>query len=108
MHRWGPRTEYHDERCTKKGEHQFHKGQKMCACQEERGSVEFTTNRVSHVPVLYQGPFDLQKIDYCVEDLRADGSHAAPGFYKAEGIVVFHTASSQAFKLTLDGDGHKG
>ncbi len=32
------------------------------------------------------------------------GSKAAPGFDNPEGVVVFHTANSSLFKVTLEGD----
>ena len=55
-------------------------------------------------PVLYQGIFDTTAIDRCLADLATNGSHAAPGFMKPEGIVVFHTASGEMFKKTLEKD----
>jgi hypothetical protein len=39
-----------------------------------------------------------------IEALRVDGSLAAPGFMKPEGIVAFHTASGALFKVTLEKD----
>lgn len=39
-----------------------------------------------------------------VERLREHGSVAAEGFMRPEGIVVFHTASSQLYKMTLEND----
>ena len=36
--------------------------------------------------------------------LRADGSFAAPGFRKPEGVVAFHVASNALFKVTLEKD----
>jgi hypothetical protein len=36
--------------------------------------------------------------------LRTCGSQAAPGFMKPEGIVVYHTAARQLFKVTLERD----
>lgn len=39
-----------------------------------------------------------------LEQLRTRGSVAAPGFMKPEGVVVFHTASQQLFKVTLEND----
>jgi len=36
--------------------------------------------------------------------LRIFGSVAAPGFPDPEGIMVYHTAASQLFKKTLEGD----
>ena len=56
------------------------------------------------VPLLYQGPFDTAAVDACIERLRLTGSVAAPGFMKAEGVVVFHTAGNVGFKKTLEKD----
>lgn len=56
------------------------------------------------VPVLYRGLFDTAAIDRVLEDLRANGSAAAPGFMKPEGIVVFHVAGNVGFKKTLERD----
>jgi hypothetical protein len=58
----------------------------------------------SVVPVLYQGPFDQLAIVNALERLRSKGSVAAPGFMRPEGVVVFHTAANQMFKVTLEGD----
>lgn len=60
------------------------------------------------VPVLYSGAFTETAVDEVLARLRAEGSVAAPGFMDPEGIVVFHPASGATFKVTLDGDGHKG
>lgn len=56
------------------------------------------------VPVLYQGMFDMQKVEECLEMLRRYGSKASPDFMKPEGIVVFHSASNMCFKKTLEKD----
>ncbi len=55
------------------------------------------------VPVLFEGPFDTVIIERIVSQLRLHGSHAAPG-QKAEGVVVFHTASGTVFKVTCEKD----
>jgi hypothetical protein len=60
------------------------------------------------VPILYQGPFNEVKIRECLDRLRNEGSIAAPGFMQPEGIIVYHTAAKQYFKITLDGDAPKG
>jgi hypothetical protein len=60
------------------------------------------------VPVLYSGVFEDGKINHAIQQLIGKGSIAAPGFMKPEGIVIYHTHSRQLFKVTLDGDGHKG
>ncbi len=59
------------------------------------------------VPVLYRGAFNTQWIDDELVRLEHNGSQAAPGFMKPEGIVVFHVAGNVAFKKTIGNDGHK-
>jgi hypothetical protein len=56
------------------------------------------------VPVLASGMFDTALAQRCVDALRKDGSKAAPGFMKPEGICVFHVAGNLLFKKTLDKD----
>ena len=56
------------------------------------------------VPILYQGPFDTERIDIELEHLELYGSIAAPEFMKPEGVVVFHTAANVGFKKTLEKD----
>lgn len=58
----------------------------------------------SVVPVLYQGVFDLVRIEICLNELRAVGSVAAPGFMRPEGVVVFHVAGNCLFKKTIEKD----
>ena len=56
------------------------------------------------VPVLYRGPFLTDAADAALEFLRRDGSIAAPGFMRPEGIVLFHVAANAGFKKTLERD----
>ncbi len=56
------------------------------------------------VPVLFRGEFDTDRVDECLEDLRIQGSRAAPGFMKPEGVVCFHVAANVGFKTTLEKD----
>lgn len=56
------------------------------------------------VPVLFQGIFNTQSIEVCLEVLRVDGSIVAPGFMKPEGIVIYHEASKTSFKKTIEND----
>lgn len=59
------------------------------------------------VPVLYRG--DLSGIDETVELLRHQGSQAVPGWMQPEGVIVYHSAARQCFKVLLENDeGHKG
>jgi hypothetical protein len=56
------------------------------------------------VPTLYRGEFDTSLIDITLFDLSIDGSAAAPGFMKPEGIIVWHTAANIGFKKTIEKD----
>jgi hypothetical protein len=58
----------------------------------------------SVVPVLWAGNFDTQDVDGVVADLALTGSKAAPGFMKPEGVVVYHTAGNNLFKVTIERD----
>jgi hypothetical protein len=59
---------------------------------------------VDTVPVLYEGPFEQVKINGALSSLRYFGSVAAPGFDRPEGIIVYHVAARQSFKVTLEHD----
>jgi hypothetical protein len=56
--------------------------------------------------VLYEGlPSDVEPvIDTLLETLADEGSYAAPGFDDPEGLIIYHTAAKQCFKVTLQGD----
>lgn len=60
------------------------------------------------VPVLYQGTFNTEDIEDVFAELMVDGSSAVPGFMKPEGIIIYHSASGQVYKMTDNGDVHKG
>lgn len=63
----------------------------------------------SVVPILYEGAFSMNAIDYVLKRLELDGSVAAPGFMQPEGIMVYHVAANAYFKKTiLDDDTPKG
>ena len=54
--------------------------------------------------VPFLGYFEHNQIDGVLEDLRANGSKAIPGYMRPEGIVVYHTQSRQMYKILLEGD----
>lgn len=57
------------------------------------------------VPVLTRNTkFMDYQAEVALNRLRVWGSLAAPGFMRPEGIVIFHSASNQLFKATLEGD----
>ena len=56
------------------------------------------------VPVLYEGAFDTDRINTCLELLETGGSEVSPDFAKPEGIVIFHKHANQLFKKTIEND----
>jgi hypothetical protein len=57
------------------------------------------------VPVLFDGIWhDGGEPLMALEALQLNGSMAAPGFMKPEGIVVYHVAGNVGFKKTLERD----
>jgi hypothetical protein len=61
------------------------------------------------VPVLWaESMFNTTVVDDVLHKLHNEGSVAAPGFMKPEGIVIYLVHSRQLFKKTLDhNDEHK-
>jgi hypothetical protein len=55
-------------------------------------------------PVLATGTNITAVAESALTMLRENGSFAAPGFNDPEGIVVYHTAARQTFKVTLEND----
>lgn len=56
------------------------------------------------VPVLYDGVFHSTGVDFYVNWLMTNGSRAAPGFMRPEGIVIYHVAGNLYFKKTIEKD----
>jgi RNA ligase len=57
------------------------------------------------VPVLGELEyFDTMYVAAMLKDLRINGSVACPGCPNPEGIVIYHSASGQLFKQTLEND----
>lgn len=54
------------------------------------------------VPLL--GVCGLHQVDEALAALRTMGSFASPGFMNPEGIIAYHTASKQSFKVLLEND----
>lgn len=71
---------------------------------EKWGNKEFKTPNLRSVPILYEGVFDFEAIDWCLERLTVLGSVASPGFMKPEGICIFHSQANMVFKVLLEND----
>ena len=56
------------------------------------------------VPTLFRGNFNTLQVDYTLAELATNGSSAAPGFMKPEGIIIWHTAGNFGFKKTIEKD----
>lgn len=68
------------------------------------GSPELRPACMSVVPVLYEGPFNTERVDRMIEALMFTGSQAAPGFMRPEGVVAWHTAGNFGLKKTIEKD----
>ena len=58
----------------------------------------------SVVPIMAMGNMEDGCVSDALESLRRFGSRAAEGFMNPEGVVIYHTASRQMFKKTLEKD----
>lgn len=56
------------------------------------------------VPTLWRGDFDTNSIASVMDALHENGSAAAPGFMKPEGIVIYHAQANVMFKKTFEKD----
>jgi hypothetical protein len=71
--------------------------------------LELLPDNVGLVPVIVRQTFDIAQVQMALNQLATQGSYATPEYYdNPEGVVVYHTASRQVFKATLDSDGPKG
>lgn len=55
------------------------------------------------VPVLYTGPFYTRQVTRLVDAVRA-GTYVPRGTGPGEGVIVYHTASNQLFKVLCEND----
>lgn len=58
----------------------------------------------SVVPIIFEGIFDTFIINGLLSKMREEGSIAAPGFMRPEGIIVYHSVGEIYFKKTLEKD----
>ena len=75
---------------------------------DDRDKEKFPSERPSccHViPVIgHSISFNTEYVQNVLDDLKNNGSKAAPGFMKPEGIVIFHHPSRTLFKKTIEKD----
>lgn len=68
------------------------------------GIKEASMGLLDVVPVLYQGPFSEEAIRDALYELDGWGSAVAPEFSNPEGVIVYHSASSQVYKVLIEHD----
>jgi len=56
------------------------------------------------VPTVHVGPFNDETVATAMGLLKLNGSYAAPGFMKPEGIVIYHKHAGVLFKKTFEHD----
>jgi len=56
------------------------------------------------VPIIAEGIFDTDLINASLHSLIDTGSYIVPGFKNPEGIIIYHKASGQLFKKTIEND----
>lgn len=72
------------------------------------GLPEGLPANVRLVPVLWTGPVDTSAIQAVIDNLYATGSVAVPGWMKPEGVIVQIPSAGVRWKVTDNGDAHKG
>lgn len=58
---------------------------------------------LTRVPILYEGVFSQRAIDLALLELEGQGS-VQEDFDRPEGIIIYHTAAGQYFKVLLEHD----
>jgi len=56
------------------------------------------------VPTLFRGPLTSDAINITMRLLTVGGSLAVPGYKNPEGIIIYHDAAKQYFKITCEDD----
>lgn len=64
----------------------------------------FELESLRTVPVLYQGRLNTYTVDDTLETLWFNGSAAAPGFDRPEGICIYHRDADRVFKVMIEND----
>lgn len=59
---------------------------------------------LTRVPILYEGRFSQYAVESALQDLRAFGSVAVEEYSSPEGVIIYHVAAGQYFKVLLEGD----
>lgn len=83
----------------------FNSGRWIESEEQRTSASQIITPSCCHVvPVLATGVFSSDLVDASLELLHREGSKAAPGFMKPEGVVVYLSAARALFKVTIEKD----
>lgn len=66
--------------------------------------IGITEYGLTVVPTLYEGPFHTDAARDCIQSFKYQGSVASRGFDRPEGIIIYHSAADQMFKVTVEDD----
>lgn len=69
-----------------------------------RDELQSSVEHLNVVPVIGFGLFGTNLVENSLSLLRANGSHAAAGYPRPEGIVIRHQPSGHMFKVLLEND----
>ncbi len=64
--------------------------------------AEFKTPNLRVVPILFEGEFTDEVVFDCCDKLKRNGSKAAPGFTRPEGVCVFWSHDNSIKKVPFD------
>lgn len=64
----------------------------------------FSTSNVDAVPVVATGQFSDELVSLALAQLELCGSYARQGFARPEGVIIYHHASGQLYKVLLEND----
>jgi len=65
---------------------------------------ELEAKGLGAVPVLHNGIFTTDAVDKVMDELKRTGSRVNSGFMNPEGVVIYHHALRQYFKVTYEHD----
>jgi hypothetical protein len=78
--------------------------EKRFALFNQQFAAQPLPDRVTTVPVLYEGPYTEGVVSEAMARLKSEGSRVAPGFDKPEGVVVRFSRNGAMFKVVFEAE----
>jgi hypothetical protein len=67
--------------------------------------VDLGVDNLTTVPVIFKGAASEAEIEKSLDKLRREGSLAAPGFMRPEGVIIQYKLTQQTYKAFVNDDG---